>query len=79
MLAYTFQAYTLHQQWESNTEKSLNDMRHFFNEKSSGAVNSQVSKIHYMELVNENPDNDDTMALVAGELLEKFGNTQDGG
>ena len=49
----------------------LNDMQHF-------SMNSQICKIHYMELVNKNSNSDDTMALVAEELLEKFGNTQDG-
>ena len=67
-LAYVFQTYLLHQQCEGNVEKSLSDMRHFLNEKPSGAMNSQVSKIHYMELVNKHPDSDETMALVAEEL-----------
>ena len=31
-----------------------------------------------MELVDESPDSEDTMALVAEKLLEEFGNTQDG-
>ena len=75
MLTYVFQTYMLHQQCEDYVEKSLSDMRHFLNERPPDTMNAQVSKIHYMELVNEHPDSDETMALVAGELLNKFGET----
>ena len=39
----------------------------------------QPSQVYYMELVDENPDSDETMSLIAEELLDKFGSeTQDG-
>ena len=39
----------------------------------------QSSQVYYMELVDENPDSDETMSLIAEELLDKFGSeTQDG-
>ena len=39
----------------------------------------QSSQVYYMELADENPDSDETMSLIAEELLDKFGSeTQDG-
>ena len=79
ILTYVFQTYMLHLQCEDNVEKSLSDMQHFLNERPPDAMNAQVSKIRYMELVNEHPDSDEPMALVAEELLNKIGETaQDG-
>jgi len=45
-------------------------MRYFLN--SSFPIQLQASQVHYMELINENPDSDKTMSLVAEEVLEKF-------
>ena len=56
-------------------------MRHFLNDRPPDAMNAQVSKIRTLHgaIVNEHPDSDETMALVAEELLNKFGETvQDG-
>ena len=36
------------------------------------------STVYYMELLNENPDCDETMSLVAEDLLNKFDSIQDG-
>ena len=32
----------------------------------------QPSQVYYMELVNENPDSDETMSMNAKDLLDKF-------
>ena len=78
MLMYTFQKYLLHQQHDDTTNKHiLRNMQYFCNEITP--EHAQPSHIHYMELVNENPDSDETMSLVAENILDKFGNkVQDG-
>jgi len=75
VLMYIFQKYVLHQQCDGST--ILSSMRYFLNDIFP--LKLQVSKVHYMELVNENPDSDKTMSLVAEDILNKFGSTvQDG-
>ena len=45
-------------------------MRSFLGTDDS--VKIEPSQIHYIELVNENPDSDEIMCIVAEDLLEKF-------
>ena len=54
----------------SNEATILRDMQYFLN--VSFPIQLQGSCVHYMELINENPDSDKTMSLVAEEVLEKF-------
>ena len=68
MLMYVFQKCSLYQ--HSNEATILRDMRYFLN--ASFPIQLQASRVHYMELINENPDSDKTMSLVAEEVLEKF-------
>jgi len=49
---------------------NLSDMKYFLNDKGNETV--EPSQIHYMELINENPDRDETICIVAEDLLEKF-------
>ena len=49
---------------------TLTDLRCFLG--NNDRVKIQPSQIYYMELVNENPDSDETMCIVAEDLLEKF-------
>ena len=56
---------------------TLSDMRCFLG--SDDNVKIQPSKIHYMELLNENPDSDETMCIVAESLLEQFNTKEQDG
>ena len=49
----------------------LSDVHSFLNKAKSGN-DFLPSQVYYMELVDENPDTEGTMILVAEELLEKF-------
>lgn len=48
----------------------LSDMRCFLDDKCNEKI--PPSQIHCMELINENPDSDETMCIIAEDLLEKF-------
>ena len=56
------------------SDEVLKDFRKFLSH-SQPQDKSQLSQIHYMELVNENPDSDETIAQIADQLLEKFSAT----
>ena len=52
---------------------------YFINRKQSGAVGLHTFTIHYMELVYEDPNSNETMALVTEELPDKLtDDVQDG-
>ena len=77
MLLYTFQKFSISQQSINKHETILKDIRHFLNDKP--CQHPKMSTIHYMELVNENPDSDETMTLISEDIIDKLGSTvQDG-
>ena len=53
-----------------NTNGILNDVRQFL--EQSITDEQKPSLIQYMELVDENPDSDETMTQIDEDLLEKF-------
>ena len=56
---------------------TTSDMRSFIH--GDGNMTTAPSQVYYMELINENPDSDETMCLVAEDLLEKFDITEQNG
>ena len=69
LFAYIVQKYTA-QHLPENTNGILNDVRQFL--EQSITHEQKPSLIHYMELVDENPDCDETMAQIGEDLLERF-------
>ena len=55
---------------EFTDKQILTDVRQFLNQDREEEC--QASKVYYMELVDENPDSDETMLDVAEDLLDKF-------
>ena len=74
LFSYILLKYANHRHADSS--HVLSDIRQFLDNED--IERTQPSQVHYMELINENPDSDDTMCLVAEDLLEKFETTQDG-
>ena len=74
LFSYILLKYTNHRHADSS--HVLSDIRQFLDNEDINRT--QPSKVHYMKLINENPDSDDAMCLVAEDLLEKFETTQDG-
>ena len=48
----------------------LSDIRQFLNCENQSDI-TRPSQVFYMALVNENPDSDETMSLIAENLLYK--------
>lgn len=48
-------------------------IRYFLNDKP--CQHPKMWKILYLELVNENPDCDETMALISEDIIDKLGST----
>ena len=68
LFSYVALKYVAHHCQDFNC--TLSDMRCFL--RNDDSVKIRPSQIYYMELVNENPDGDETMCIVAEDLLEKF-------
>ena len=70
LFGFMLQKYVMHHFRHISGKQVLQDVRHFLYEAKSH--DDQPLQIYYMELVDENPDSDETMALIADNLLEKF-------
>ena len=68
LFSYMLLKCTVHH--DDNFDCTLSDMRFFLNDKCYKTI--PPSQIHYMEFIDENLDSDQTMCIVAEDLLEKF-------
>ena len=69
LFAYILQKYAA-QHLPESSNGILSDVRQFLEQGST--YEQKPSLIHYMELVDENPDCDETMAQIAEDLLNRF-------
>ena len=82
LFSYILQKYAFHHHHHTDAistdfEATLSELRVFLDDQSDCSV-THSSTVHYMELVDENPDCMETMSLVAEDLLAKFDAVQDG-
>ena len=82
LFSYILQKYAFHHHHDTDAistdfEATLSELRVFLDDQSDCSV-THSSTVHYMELVDENPDCMETMSLVAEDLLAKFDAVQDG-
>ncbi len=70
LFSYTLQKYVIHHFDKQSKKQVLRDVRQFLDQAQAG--DEQPSQVYYMELVDENPGDDETMARIADDLLEKF-------
>ena len=73
---HSIQKHVYHSETDSGY---VNDVRNFLDCDSSHLHEQQPSKVYYMELVDENPNSDETMSIIADDLLEKFGSESQNG
>ena len=76
LLSYILQKYTADHYSETGGV-ILSEVRQFLGGENCN-MPQQPSTIHYLELVDEAPDSSETMSLIAEQLLEKFGDIQNG-
>lgn len=79
IFSYVVQKHVLHHHHDTDLvpeKATLSDIRVFLDDNSD--CDQPTSTVHYMELVDENPDSTETMALVAEDLLATFDAVQDG-
>ena len=71
--SYIVQKYIADTYPETRSEDGvLSELRQFLNEDNYNGLQIP-STIHYLELVDENPDSSETMCIIAEDILDKFG------
>ena len=80
LFSYIIQKYGLHFHHHTDivpTNAVISDVRVFLDDNRHCDL-QRTSAVHYMELLDENPDCAETMSVVAEDLLAKFDGIQDG-
>ena len=82
LFSYIIQKYCFHHNKQTDSVPGnavISDVRAFLDNKSHHNLQhtQHTSVVHYMELLDENPDCTETMSIVAEDLLAKFYQVQD--